>query len=287
MKTISLLCLAALTSPLLWGQTSNIDRNMRYAYAANAGWMDLRPSFVDGVRVSETCLGGYAYAVNFGWISLGSGAPANGHTYSNGSATDYGVNVNAEGQLAGFAYCGNIGWIVFEQSYGQPQLNLISGEISGYAYSSNIGWISLKTTVSSLFANGLLRPDSDGDGISDHWEARSFGSASIVGAITDLDADGASDQAEYIAGTSPTDASSVLRITAHSYSADHSEAAISFTVAPHRLYRIEHNDDLQGPWTDCGLGPFHAATGPEHTQVITGLPAGARCFFRVVVVNPL
>lgn len=43
-------------------------------------------------------------AANFGWIDPGDGAPANGHTYSNTSATDFGVNLAASGALTGYAY---------------------------------------------------------------------------------------------------------------------------------------------------------------------------------------
>ena len=56
---------------------------------------------------------------------------------------------------------------------------------------------------------------------------------------------------------------------------DHNEVAISFT------------DDLQGSLTYSAPGLFQTTTAPMHNQLITGLPKGARCIFRVVVVNPL
>jgi hypothetical protein len=75
--------------------SSTISTTDRHAYAANAGWIDFRPTAGDGVRVDETFLSGYAYAANFGWIHLGDGSPENGHSYSNNSSSDYGVNLAA------------------------------------------------------------------------------------------------------------------------------------------------------------------------------------------------
>jgi hypothetical protein len=100
--------------------SSTISTTDRHAYAANAGWIDFRPTAGDGVRVDETFLSGYAYAANFGWIHLGDGSPENGHSYSNNSSSDYGVNLAADGKLTGYAYSANIGWISFEQQWGQP-----------------------------------------------------------------------------------------------------------------------------------------------------------------------
>jgi hypothetical protein len=51
--------------------------------------------------------------------------------------------------------------------------------------------------------------DDDSDGMSDAWEIDTFGSMSVAGQGTDYDQDGATDLDEYVAGTDPTDASSV------------------------------------------------------------------------------
>ena len=70
---------------------STISTTDKYAYAANAGWIDFRTSAADGVRVADTFLTGFAYGANFGYLSFGSPTgPANGHTYSNTTAGDFG-----------------------------------------------------------------------------------------------------------------------------------------------------------------------------------------------------
>lgn len=264
---------------------STISTVDNYAYSANAGWIDFRPSAVSGAVATDTYLTGHAYAANFGWISLGSGTPDNEHTFSNSSATDYGVNIAPDGKLAGYAYAANIGWIVFEQSHGKPELDLCTGKFTGFAYSANIGWIPLDTPSSDLVSPSLLRPDSDSDGIADGWEELHFGNLTTATATSDRDGDGQSDLNEYHAGTEPGNASSSLRILSQSYPSD-TQAIFTFSMVSTRRYRVEYDDDLAPPWTDSPLGTFKPPGRGSALANISGLPADApRRFFRVVAVS--
>lgn len=265
---------------------STISQTDRYAYSGNAGWTDFLPSTPDGVRVTDTFLAGYAYAANFGFISFGNGAPANGHTYSNLSSNDYGVNVSPTGALSGFAYAANIGFINFEQTYGKPRINLLTGQFSGSAYSGNLGWIALDTTLTTVATVTLSRPDSDGDGIPDAWEKLYFNNLNTATATGDADGDGASDLAEYQAGTNPTDRSSVFQITNQAYNPGFTQASLTFTVVPTRLYRIDYTTNLAAPWTDSGLGTFTPAAASTDTRAVN-LLVSPRHFFRAVSVQPL
>ena len=277
---ILLLALANITTA-----QSTISNTDRYAYAANAGWIDFRADATNGTRVLDTCLSGYAYAANFGWIHLGDGTPANGHTYSTSSASDYGVNLSPTGQLTGYAYAANVGWITFEQTHGQPTLNLITGKFTGYAYSANLGWIALDTTTSDLATTTIARPDSDTDGIPDTWEQLHFGNLTTATATTDSDGDGTSDSAEYIAGTLPKDSGSTLRITSHTYPSA-SQANLIWTSVPSRVYRVEHDTDLAGAWTNSALGTLNSG-GATTGGNLLGLPPADKRFFRAVAVMPL
>ena len=199
---ITLLALATSASA-----QSTINSTNKYAYGANTGWLNLRPSAADGVVVGEAFLAGYIYAANFGWIHLGDGSPANGHTYANTSAADIGVNHDGTGTLTGYGYSGNIGWVNFgwaaANDPNRPHFDLLTGQFSGYAYSANTGWINL---AGNLTTDTLASPDTDSDGMADAWEIQKFGNLTIAGIGTDKDKDGQSDAAEYAADTNPNEA---------------------------------------------------------------------------------
>jgi hypothetical protein len=147
------------------GATSNIDPDStgrRYGWAENAGFLNLKPDPDNGVRVRAfgdlSIVSGYAWHENVGWIHFGDGTPDAPPTYSNTSATDYGVNVNpATGALSGFAWGENIGWINFNTAAASGQavtLNASTGGFSGQAWSENLGWIGFD----GLGANGAAVP---------------------------------------------------------------------------------------------------------------------------------
>ena len=280
-----------LTTALTAAAQSTISTTDKYAYAANAGWIDFRTSAADGVRVADTFLSGFAYAANFGYIHFGTTSPAvgpaNGHTYANTTATDYGVNLSPTGLLTGYAYAPNVGYIQFEQTLGQPKLNLLTGVFTGHAYSANAGWIALATPLSILATTTLSRPDTDGDGIPDDWEYLYFGNLTTATATSDKDGDGASDLAEYNAGTVPTDLASRLRITAHTYNPTYTTATLTWTTVPTRRYRLEYDPDLLGNWTNSLLGTFDPDLATTTVRVLTPLSSTPRRYFRAVAIQPL
>lgn len=266
---------------------STIDPASSFAYAANAGWIDLRPSLAEGVVISETFLAGSAYAANFGWVRFGTGSPANGHSYANNSAGDCGVNLLPDGGLSGRAYAGNIGWITFEQTYGQPRLDHLTGAFSGYAYSGNIGWIALDTAFSDLATTTIAYPDSDLDGIADSYERRHFGDLATANATSDNDGDGRSDRDESATNSDATDPFDFFRILSITHTpGDPAETTLTFTSAPARVVRIEWDENLQPPWSDSPLGTFLCDPGPTTTRTFEH-PDAARGFFRAGASRPL
>lgn len=277
--------LLALSTLAARGQ-STISPADKFGYGANSGWINFRPSPADGVIVQETCLAGQAWSANFGWINLGDGSPANGHTYSNSSATDYGVNLAADGRLTGSAWAPNVGWITFEQTHGQPRVDLLTGQFSGHVWSANAGWIHLDTTQSDLRTTTLTIADTDGDGLGDAWEFLHFGNLTAANATTNADSDPASDLDEYRAGTLPNNPSDWLQLVSQSLAPSGTAVTLRFTTAPGRLYRIEFNDNLQGTWTNSNLGTFAPDAGAVTEKTLT-IPAGTRRFFKAVCVRPL
>jgi hypothetical protein len=196
--------------------SSTINSTNKYAWAANAGWVDWHTDDPNGVSIGAYILSGYAYGANVGWINLGNGDPANHIQYQNDSAADFGVNFTidpnnpAHGLLRGYAYGANIGWINFEAT-GNPYVILSNGQLSGYAYAANIGWINLGDGT-FFVQTDRIDPgiDTDANGLPDAWEYTYFGHNSLD-PNADTDGDFESNLAEYRAGTNPADPGSVTR----------------------------------------------------------------------------
>ncbi len=277
------------TALILADTTINKDR--KYAYSANGGWINFRPDqpkTPDGLVVGEYFLSGYVYASNYGWIHLGDGRPANGVSYQNDSADDCGVNHNGAGNLSGFAYGANIGWLKFDWGSSshpdRPRIDLISGEFKGMVYGANIGWLNLGGELTS---DTITCSDKDGDGIGDEWELSWFGDIASANATTDSDADGRRDAAEYTAHTNPKDERDYLDIVSHDLNTSTDEMEIEFTSSPSRLYILETCDNMLTPWGDAGLGVFSPDAGASTSKTISFTPGVVRKFIRVRPVKPL
>src|SRR3981081_1529365 len=94
-KQLSLL-LSLVVLPLAANATSTINSTNAYAWGANIGWTNWRPSATDGVVIGEFVCSGYVYGANVGWINLGHGFPVNNIQYQNNSAVDFGVNYGVD-----------------------------------------------------------------------------------------------------------------------------------------------------------------------------------------------
>ncbi|MGB0993400.1 MAG: hypothetical protein ACPG32_13150 [Akkermansiaceae bacterium] len=282
-----------LCAPALLADTS-FDNTDKFAWSANTGWISLRhdrPASPEGVLFGEAYLSGYAYSANLGWINFGDGTPSNGHTYSNAS-NDHGVNHDGTGNLSGYAWSANTGWINFgwaaAANANRPKVDLATGVFSGYAWSANTGWVNLGT--GKLTAASMHCPDTDSDGIADHWEELHFGNLSTVNSTSDHDGDGVSDPSEYAANTDPDDASNYLKIISQNYNVGYTEITVVFTSNPNRRYRIEYSADLgiTPPWTNSPLGTFSPDSGTSTTKTFTfAATTEAKYFFRAVAVRPL
>lgn len=149
------LAAVAAAAPAAASTTSNIDSANRFAWGENIGWINMRGQGTGPVDAPPpvfwaTFASGFAWGENVGWINLGDGSPANGVSYSNTSANDFGVNVDSSNPanilLSGFAWGENIGWINFDgSSTGGPTARVsvnAAGQFSGFAWGENVGWIN-------------------------------------------------------------------------------------------------------------------------------------------------
>jgi hypothetical protein len=284
MKT-SLTLLSLLMTPLVGWTATTINVTNHYAYGANLGWMDWRGETNNGAVIGDYVCKGNIYAANVGWINLGSGVPANGIHYEYLDASDFGVNHDGFGNLRGFAWGANIGWINFETN-GAASVNLRTGALSGYVWSANCGWISLSNAVANVQTDSLWPGQLDTNGLPLAWELLQFGTT-VVDANADPDHDGMSNAEEYLAGTDPNDANSVLGITAAQFSPGGLAANLTWNSVPTRFYYIQKALTLApAEWSDSGLGLLSPAPGSSTTASFADTNAPAR-FYRVKVTRPL
>ncbi|MBF0439762.1 MAG: tandem-95 repeat protein, partial [Magnetococcales bacterium] len=143
--------LLVLLSPLeLTAATYGISSTNKYAWSENGGWVNFRPT-QGGVTILPDHLAGYAWGENIGWIALGADGAG---PYTNTTATNWGVNKDASGNLSGYGWSETVGWINFTgfDTATTPKI-LTTGTFafSGYVWSANIGWIRLSNTSTSLY----------------------------------------------------------------------------------------------------------------------------------------
>ena len=145
-----------LASPLAAAQLSDIDPTRAFAWSENTGYVNFNalPTGPDALRVlpSQSValhLGGFAWQENTGWINLGDGDPADGVAYANTDGSDFGVNIDAAGNLFGLAWSENTGWINFDTrptltpTSQQARIDFTDRRFRGYAWSPTVGWINL------------------------------------------------------------------------------------------------------------------------------------------------
>lgn len=264
---------------------TTIDAGNHYAYGANLGWIDWRGDTNNGAVIGEYVCSGYLYSANVGWINLGSGSPVNQIQYQNNSATDFGVNNDGLGNLRGYAWSANVGWINFE-STGAPKVDLRTGNFSGSVWSANCGWISLTNAVAYVQTDHIYQGPFAPNGLPVPWLMSNFGTTN-VNPNADPTGKGMTIGQDYVAGTDPNNANSVLRITAESFGPKGTTANVTWSSEPTRLYYVLGNTNLTSlSWLDSGLGLISPSAGASTSAGFTGTAASMR-FYRVEVVLPL
>jgi hypothetical protein len=123
-------------------------------------------------------------------------------------------------------------------------------------------------------------PDANHNGISDQWETTYFGSAGAPhDASLDSDGDGASDFNEFMAGTSPKDATSVLQFESPAVQSD-GRVQLSWPAVTGHSYRVIGSTDAT-TWTP--YTSWIRANGTRMVQTLPALAPAAGYFFQIEV----
>ncbi len=170
----------------------NVDPVAKHSWGENVGWTNWRGEATpgQGVTVGPFVMDGYIWGENVGWISVGDGTPTVAPFYANDDDTDYGVNIDPDGDLHGYAWSENLGWVNFDggamATPAQPARILCAtppamplARLTGCVWGENVGWINLSELTAGNFvavdtATTPLLCDMNHDGFSNGGDVQGF-----------------------------------------------------------------------------------------------------------------
>jgi hypothetical protein len=129
----------------------------------------------------------------------------------------------------------------------------------------------------------MLPTDADGDGLPDAWEKFYSNGTTDMDPNGHNDTDGACNLDEWLAGTNPTDASSVLSIRAAAFSLE-GDLGISWSSATDRVYRVGVAAGPAGAYVAAVSNIV--ATPPTNSIPAVPVPSGAG-FLRILLNTPV
>ena len=130
-----------------------------------------------------------------------------------------------------------------------------------------------------IFVAKLGVGDSDNDGMEDDWEVAQFGNLNRDGA-GDQDGDGQTDLQEYLAGTSPTNDASILRVLTVTPLGGGSTTVVWSAVVG-RDYIVQFKDALDAEWSNASgmIGADSTSMSFAHNS------SSPQRFYRVITVE--
>lgn len=154
----------------------------------------------------------------------------------------------------------------------------LSGLAPGSTHSIRIGYVltdGRKSPLSPPASATTWGEDDNADGLPDDWERLHFGDNSDLwpAPSVDSDGDGATNRAEFLAGTDPTDSASVLQVTLVGTSQG---PLMTWNTRPGAIYQPQWSVDLKD-WNN--LGSPRLAAGNSDSMAAAESPASS--YFRV------
>jgi hypothetical protein len=141
------------------------------------------------------------------------------------------------------------------------QMKVITGLAPGTTHTFEISYRLRDGQLSPRSGTAIAvtwAEDGNEDGLPDDWQAKYWGadSSKWPSPNADSDGDGVSNQREYLAGTDPTDANSVLRTR---LLMTPQGPRLSWDTKPGSMYQVQQTSDLS-TWTDLGGQRFAPGT---------------------------
>jgi hypothetical protein len=121
--------------------------------------------------------------------------------------------------------------------------------------------------------------DTDGNGLPDWWEQIYFGRLTGTDPNADPDGDGASNLAEWLAGTNPTNATSCFRLAIPNTSPTNG-FVVQWPSVAGKFYRVQRATNLLTGFNTL-VQTNIAATPPTNTMVDTVILQGNAQFYRL------
>jgi Tol biopolymer transport system component len=179
--------------------------------------------------------------------------------------------------VIGTTGAGSIAWLA------QPTLGAAGGLLAFHSWDEGLV-ADDRNRFGDAFASGLaVAPaDSDSDGIPDWWTLQYFGHTTgqvgdLSRAADDADGDGMTNREEFLAGTLPTNASSLLAMNITAVSAG-SEVLLNWEASPGRNYQVLSTTNLNSPVWE--IVPGSIGVLGRQASFVTTLSAVQR-YFRV------
>ncbi len=172
----------------------------------------------------------------------------------------------------------------------RPSKPVISVDVSSAVFQSygsglGIGHVSRLQDVFAALLPPAASADSDGDGIPDWWMIQYFGH--IAGQVGDLslaqddpNGTGMTTWQDYVAGTNPTDPTSVFQVLVAPPASSGGNVTLVWTATAGRSYSVQYKDSLDDPiWHDLPGTP--AINGAQGQMAVPADQASR--YYRIVV----